>query len=231
MTTLSGETITFTMNYRDADQYSTWARRPALASVRDAIRQGVREYNRGVDSRVTVTITREDAEAFVRKSTRPWRLPSGATVKSLIQLALDTPPETPSAAQADDSDDADLDASDVTGESVETPLDVHSEEPDQEPSPVADESEPEFGPGEDVDNGDGSFDEDESFEGGAGELEHESIPDAPTGDLAGEPEQPSEFRINYEGDEPVAEPVSPGNSEDVPHVGGLATDEDNSSRD
>lgn len=181
MTTSTTDTVTISLHHSDAVRYVRVARRPAVPEVRELIKSAVDRDP--FAARHDIVIPVETARTFVRKSTRPLRLWTGQTMKSLLQLALQeyedqqssTPSDQPgepeegvvaaaveefnqlpaevepgeeSEAAADllrDSEPEDQYEGALRGDGfvdapVETELDVHSTEPDQEPSPVAEES-------------------------------------------------------------------------------------------
>lgn len=79
-------TITISLNYRDAQKYTRNAAHPAHPYVLARIREALESEPWA--SRVEITIPVETARIFIRKSTRPIRLWTGQTMKSLLQMAV-----------------------------------------------------------------------------------------------------------------------------------------------
>jgi hypothetical protein len=79
-------TITISLNYRDAQKYTRNAAHPAHPYVLARIREALESEPWA--SRVSITIPVETARIFIRKSTRPIRLWTGQTMKSLLQMAV-----------------------------------------------------------------------------------------------------------------------------------------------
>jgi hypothetical protein len=189
MTTSTTDTVTISLHHSDAVRYVRSARRPAVPEVRDLIKEVVDQDP--FAARHDIVIPVATARTFVKKSTRPLRLWTGQTMKSLLQYALEEYDEqhstvTPEPVEPDGTMTADasgfmseseegavpaaVEASEgglpaeVTPDedaeaaadlllrddqmspypSFDTPTEsapeVHSDEPDQEPSPVAEES-------------------------------------------------------------------------------------------
>jgi hypothetical protein len=170
MTTSETDTVTISLHYRDAQRYARGARRPASPEVLSAIREAL-EANPW-ESRLTITVPVETARTFVRKSTRPMRLYTGQTMKSLLEFALaeydeahpadlagpvepdgtmtsdsdgfmsetqDNPDDIDNPYEDEADDDTTTTMDDVVDAPTEAAPEVHTDEPDQEPTPVAQE--------------------------------------------------------------------------------------------